>query len=670
MDIGVGTLLCRASLVGLGFMAVAAPGLRAQQAAHREPMNTEVRPIDGVVVLFQYGQPVPSFDTWREAPPGRERLSLDGEWRFAWDPENQGLAAGWPAPDFDDSGWRLREVPASWDLYDTPGFDGYDGTSYGVGSAFTDGYAWFRRRVEPPATWKGRSIRLSFLGVNYRVWVYVNGVFVGEHEGGHTPFALDVSGRLQPGRDNVIAVRVYRRPWYSSYTEPGPITIRSDTEVPYQPVDYWPYAGITRSVYLEAAEEVTVSKLLTVAKDGSLRLSAVLHNRGDQDERRLLVVHPGEGTGGEPKEQLVTLAPGQVRVVTMEIPIPEVLPWDTASPNLYRATAALYQGRGEGLSKVERGSLKDSLFVDYGMRSVEVRDASLLLNGRRPIFLKGLNWHEETGRSGRSLTIEEYDRELGLALDLGANFIRNSVYGRHPYVYEFADAHGLLVMDDTDNMWLNTKQERIQTDSYGLSRALALTMAWNQVNHPSVILWCLQNESEIWADPAVYRRWLADMKEAVKSLDLQDRPVTWASSSSWDPAFDLADVVGFNEYFGFFYGQDSDLGWVLDAVRRNHPGKPILITENGTWSIYGDRGPDTRGGTEEWHRRKFLLHWDQVVPRKDFVAGYTFWLLKDYKQRMTYNHEYNGISTMGLIDFHGNKKLVYGAFRDAVNPAP
>ncbi|MEW2048742.1 glycoside hydrolase family 2 TIM barrel-domain containing protein [Streptomyces sp. NPDC005476] len=98
-------------------------------------------------------------------------------------------------------------------------------------------------------------------------------------------------------------------------------------------------------------------------------------------------------------------------------------------------------------------------------------------------------------------------------------------------------------MDDIDTMWLNTAQEKLQTERYGLARALTLTMAWNQHNHPSVILWSLQNESEI--DPAgapVYRSWLADLKAAVKSVDLTARPVTWASNTSNDPAFDLADV--------------------------------------------------------------------------------------------------------------------------------
>jgi beta-glucuronidase len=237
-------------------------------------------------------------------------------------------------------------------------------------------------------------------------------------------------------------------------------------------------------------------------------------------------------------------------------------------------------------------------------------------------------------------------------------------------VYEYADENGLLVMDDLDNMWLNVKQEQIQTESYGLSRALALSMAWNQANHPSVILWSLQNESEIWGDQNVYRAWLADMKSAVQSLDLQNRPVTWASGSSWDPAFDLADVIGFNEYFGYFYGQDSDLGTTLDTVHRSYPDKPILITENGTWSFYGNHGPDMENGTEEWQSSKFAAHWDQAVARSGYMAGYTFWLLKDYKERLTYNHEYNGISEMGMMTFDGNKRLVYQTFRDAVNPAP
>jgi beta-glucuronidase len=132
-------------------------------------------------------------------------------------------------------------------------------------------------------------------------------------------------------------------------------------------------------------------------------------------------------------------------------------------------------------------------------------------------------------------------------------------------------------------------------------------------------MWRQQNESEV--DNVTYRTWLADMKAAVKAADPQQRPVTWASNTSWGPAFDLADVVGFNEYFGYFYGRDEDLGPTIDTVAANNPGKPILITENGTWSVTGTHGSPDVEGTEEWQAEKLRTHWTQItVPRSSAIS--------------------------------------------------
>ncbi|MEO6083689.1 MAG: glycoside hydrolase family 2 TIM barrel-domain containing protein [Umezawaea sp.] len=126
-----------------------------------------------------------------------------------------------------------------------------------------------------------------------------------------------------------------------------------------------------------------------------------------------------------------------------------------------------------------------------------------VLIDRRAQFFKAVNWHEETAAHGASMTIPEYDAELAGMASIGANLIRNCVYPRHPYVYDWADRHGMLVLDDCDNMWLNLSQQKLQTESYGQSRAVATMMAWHQVNHPSVVMWCLQNESEV--DNVTYR---------------------------------------------------------------------------------------------------------------------------------------------------------------------
>jgi len=629
-------------------------------ARRGEPAGTAVRAVDGVPVVFQYGQPVPSFDVRAEIPAERDYLDLDGRWQFAFDPGDVGASDGWMRPDFDEGRWQAVDVPLPWDLYDTAGFGGYDGGRYGTGTAFRDGHAWYRAGFSAPGTWSGRFVKICFLGVNYAASVYLNGTLVAEHEGGHTPFAMDVSAVLRPGARNLLAVRVYRRPWYrQGMTEPAAISCES--ELPHKPVDYWPYAGLTRGVFIEATAQVTVSKLLTHARDGRLAVAAVVFNHGAGPARRRLVLDPGPGTGGAPVSRDLALAPGEVGVVRADLPIPDAQSWSPADPRLYRLTARL-QDDGTGAAETARAA--DELTARYGMRTVEVAGGRLRLNGE-PVFLKGLNWHEETPERGRTMRRQDYDRILDTAADLGANFLRNCGYTRHPDFYRAADERGLLVCDETDNFWVESGQQRIQ-GRYGLSAALVATMVWNQVNHPSVILWSLHNESET-GDRGIYRRWISQLRAAA-GIDPQRRPVTWASSTSWDPAFDLADVIGFNEYFGYFYGNDADLGGTLDAVHRQYPNSPILITENGSYADPGRHGSPAETGTEEWQADKLLRHWQQVTARAGHVAGYTYWLLKDYKQRMNYNHNLNGISAMGLITFDGRRRIAYATFRDSRNP--
>jgi beta-glucuronidase len=637
---------------------------RSVSAGRREPADTAVRTVDGVPVVFQYEQPVPSFDVRADVPGERDYLELDGRWRFAFDPDDVGTGDGWMLAGFDDSRWQVAEVPLPWDLYDTAGFGSYDGSSYGTGTAFRDGYAWYRVGFDAPGAWSGRFVKICFLGVSYAASVYLNGALVAEHEGGHTPFAVDATAVIRPGAENLLAVRVYRRPWYRPGLT-GPDAISCRTELPHKPVDYWPYAGITRDVFIEATAQVTVTKLITSAGDGRLAAAAVVFNHGAGPARRRLILDPGEGTGGVPVSRELALAPGEVRAVSAELPIPGARSWSPADPRLYRLTARLEADSAVAQDVDEIGRAPDDLAARYGMRVVEVVGGRLCLDGE-PVFLKGLNWHEETPERGRTMHRPDYDQLLQTAAGLGANFLRNCGYTRHPDFYRAADEHGMLVCDETDNFWVESAQQQIQ-GHYGLSAALVAAMVWNQVNHPCVALWSLHNESET-TDRATYRAWISQLRDTAR-IDPQQRPVTWASSTSWDPAFDLADVIGFNEYFGYFYGRDAELGRTLDAVHRQYPGAPILITENGSYAELGRHGGPAETGTEEWQAQLLRQHWRQVTARSSYLAGYTYWLLKDYKQRMNYNHHLNGISAMGLITFTGRRRAAYAAFRDCKNPS-
>jgi len=614
-----------------------------------EPMRTQMKTIDGVNVVYQYDQPVPSFDTWETREEGRNHMTLNGEWYFARDPEDRGVEEQWYSPLHDHSSWEKRYVPSCWDLYDYSPYH-----VWGEGYPFYDGYAWYVRTFELDDSWLDRYVKLNFLAVNYRCWIYVNGGYVEAHESGHTSFSVDITKYLKTGT-NTIAVRVFRRPDFENYFELGDAKrVQDINALPHAPVDYWPYAGITRDVYLEGTDKVTVSKILTNAKGHWLQMYAVIYNTDARVREVTVEFDPGSGTGGGRTRKSIAVEPNTVRVVHQAIAIPDAREWSYAAPNVYRAFVRLYEG----------DALIDSLSVVYGMREFKVDGTKILLNDQQ-VFLKGTNWHEETSQSGRSMTKEEYDIELGLVKEMNMNFIRNSHYNRHPYAYEYADRHGIMVMDETENMWLDQAAVRNQYRSYGLSRAAVMMTTWNNLNHPSIIIWGLCNEVSYGGE---YNSWIKDLCDITKAIDIQGRPVSWAARDTNDTAFHYADIVGFNEYAGFFWGKNEDLTSVLHGVHRRFPDKPILITENGSWSVFGVTGSPSQTGSEHWQAANFRSHYNQATAHKDFVVGYTFWVLKDYKTRAGYNFDSIGISTMGTVPWAYSRKFRDNAMNIGLDP--
>ena len=369
---------------------------------------------------------------------------------------------------------------------------------------------------------------------------------------------------------------------------------------------------------------MTIAKLLLATPTTtSLDARVVVENNSNRDVRAKVRVDPGPGSGGRPALLDVAVPAGGVAVPSVTIALSAPL-WSPESPTTLTARATM------------RGEVSDTLSSSYGVRTVSVAAAEFRLNGE-PVFFKGVNWHEETDTSGRSMSRAEYDDELGRLVDLGASFLRHAVYSRHPYAYDWTDRHGVMVLDEWDSMWIPTEHQEVQL-TYGLSAALAAQTAWNNHNHPSVIMWGLENEST--TGTAIYREWITQMKAAVNAVDLVARPVTWAPKIRAENAdLDLADGIGMNEYYGYFYGESPELGPALDALHARYPDKPVLITENGAWSWpLGNRGEPTVKGTEDWHAGILTSHWAQVVER-DFMAGYAFWVPQGLQAAGELQHE-------------------------------
>ncbi|HEY6058280.1 MAG TPA: sugar-binding domain-containing protein, partial [Candidatus Limnocylindrales bacterium] len=233
------------------------------EAGGLEPTLTRSQ-VTGGSVAFQNGIPVPSFEVG-----ARPRLDLDGSWlvetatfdaNLSLTPRRTSLpaivaaAAGREQPAFDDSTWTVGHVP---------------GTVNPPPERREIG-AWYRRRFVVPADWAGRAATLKFGAVNYVADVWLNGTWLGYHEGGYTPFAFDATPSLVVGGENVLVVRVDNPPWGT----------RNDI-VPWGLADWWNFGGITRPVWLEASAPLHVARADVAPHLDGADVSVVLENRSD-----------------------------------------------------------------------------------------------------------------------------------------------------------------------------------------------------------------------------------------------------------------------------------------------------------------------------------------------------------------------------------------------------
>lgn len=599
--------------------------------------NTAVHLIehDGVQVAYDNGFPIPEFSTWKMNEESRQYISLNGEWRFGHEDEISCTDADLACSDkaYNDSVWSVQKVPASLDL-------AYDNGKY----QYSFGAFWFRKTFKVEQDWEAKFVKLNALGMGYHSAIYINGTKVGENEGSATSFSFNVSPYLNYGEDNVIAVQIIRPPHDQN----------DDGALPAGGFDWWDYSGITRDIYLEATAPQTISKVIIDASPLKERVNAyvVLLNYGKEAADLSLQVQPGvENVAAQTKN--VTMKADEVKVVTFEFDTPAIEAWSTESPKLYQLKAEIKNG--------------DSLTTQYGAIDVEVGEAKVLVNGS-PEWFKATNWHDENKESGRSMSPEEYRAEIDVAKNANANLIRNAHYNRHPYAYEYADQIGMYVMDEIENYWLSEKAIAHQLYEKGLSREKAIAMAWNQVNHPSVIIWSVANENT--PNNTTHLAWFNDMRDAVRSVDPKKRPVTYASNTQHHPvdmSMSAADIIGFNQYYGFHGGEAADYGAEqyrekLLEIHERYPSKPIILSENGTWSSLGDRA------REQWQAGNFAAHWDVTVSYP-FTAGYTFWNLKDYRSKMEYtSRDPQRLSGMGMVDWAARSpKVVYYYFQEATS---
>ena len=540
-----------------------------------------------------------------------ERVTLDGAWRFAPDPYEDGEACGWHEATVDDRAWREAWLPCSFEAC-APELHGYEGAG------------WFRRAFSLGEAARGRRLAIRFEGVGCRACVWVNGVLAGEHEGGFLPFEFDATALAREG-ENRLAVRVDNR------RRPG--------AVPGMKRGWRPFGGVLRSVALELREPAGLRRLHVVAShDGLLRAEAWAANEGDRPvEGRLLVRIAG--LDGQEAALLrgpsCSLAPGDSATLAVEGRV-SARPWTPEDPCLYRAAATL------------EGVQQEPLAARFGFRSIRREGCALLLN-ERPVRLFGFNRHEDSPSTGMAPDPEQARRDLLAMKELGANWVRLCHYPHDPSTLDLCDELGLLAMAEIPLYWWDGLAEGEETARATLEQAEQQLRALieRDANHPAVIAWSVGNET---ADerPEVAEG-IAHLVRTARALDPTRLAVHVSDHWPGAPRFDEDDLLCVNGYPSWMlraqgrhteWTPEAAAGWWERELARLHarfPDRPVLVTEYGHPAIggvpdgslgeraqVGSIAAEERAMDQPWVCGRTIWCWaDHPWPEEDFIRRMT-----------------------------------------------
>ena len=546
----------------------------------------------GITIAFQNGMPLPTFEKQRRA-----HIDLKGVWRKQrFSPDHSislgnrdsagyaGLiaeASGRTLPGYDDGSWLAKMLP------------GVENTLSGIVNTPPESYedgVWYRKAFTVPDSLSGRFARLIFYAVNYVADVWLNGTYLGYHEGGYTAFALDASRALRFDTTNVLVVRVDNPAWGSR-----------DDVVPYGTLqhkpDWFNYTGIVHDVYLEFSDRLSIARAEVVPLDihGQLEATVVLCNKTPLAQNATLALEVCEARVDSSTIQSeypadligapVVSSPQIVLNIQADssaawrgtISIPSVKLWSPKHPNLYILRASLSVG----------GAQTDEVCTQFGVRTLGITGSTLLLNGK-PMFFPGVARHEDHYLYGRSVPAPVIYTDLTMVRDLNATFLRTAHYPNHPATYLFADRLGIAVLEEIPVWWFDEADAWLKQDFIRhIHEQMFREMVFRDRNRPSILFWSTCNEC---LDQTNRGNFIQRLNTELDSQYPDGRFVTQSAAADRpgpsDPTQLMCDVAGWTMYFGIFHGGTYYDGTraFLASAKASNPNKPILDTEFGYWS--------------------------------------------------------------------------------------
>lgn len=450
-------------------------------------------------------------------------MSLNGTWKFKWAPTPQQAPEGFQAETYDVSGWDDITVPYPWQIYgvrnnknwDKPLYVNtsypftYDSSTFSVMAPRPSDWTYndnmknpvgcYQRLFTLPDNWHGRDVYVRFNGVGHGFYLWLNGHYVGYSEDSYLPAEFKLTDYVQPG-ENKISLQVYR------------FTSGSFLECQ----DYWRLTGIMRDVELWSAPKTQIRDFFFSTK----------FDADYNDATVTLNVYPSgnELTDGSIEVELLdkgktvstsTKSNIKVRMNRFSFKVSSPRKWTAETPELYDLVIRLKQG----------DEILDTRACKVGFREVGIRnDGALTINGKR-ILLRGVDRHDFSPETGRTISEEEVRQDLLNMKRLNINAIRTSHYPNNPYFYDLCDRLGFYVLAEANvechgNMKLSS-DERFKEAMVERSQNHVLRYR----NHPSIFMWSYGNESGSGNN-------FEAVESAIKALD-NTRLTHYEGNSTW-----------------------------------------------------------------------------------------------------------------------------------------
>lgn len=495
-------------------------------------------------------------------------------------PDNREALYDFIRPDYSDVAWDNIPVPANWEMqgFSRPTYDNPD-----------DAVGLYRRWVYVPKSFAGKFVVWHFDGVFDGAEVFVNGQQVGYHEGGYTAFDINVGGALQPGKRNLLALRVSKK----------------TPSVDLDTGDYWSLGGIYRENYLVALPRLHVKDVTVVtdldAQYRAATLKATVNVMGGPGRSITLQGDLYERTAkGSVRVPGVSLTASTVTgkdfetPVTLQASVPAPKLWSAEKPNLYYLVFTLTEDN----KTVERVQER------FGFKKIEISHGVVLWNGV-PIKCTGTCRHEEWAAYGHALGEQQWRTDVALMKGCNINAVRTSHYNQAERFLELCDEKGLYVLDEVPGCWDDVKDPKLLPAFVAHTRE---TLA-RDANKPCVLAWSLGNESGYGPNNQA-------MLDYAKAND-PTRPAFISQCGPWNNA-----KIDFADYH--YPGIDEVRRISTDSLRGT---TPAIFTEQ-PHIFYVQDGLDYDYGEKDLWGQVLASNWSVVWPT-DSIVGSFIWEWQD-----------------------------------------